>query len=401
MRDLLFLAHRIPFPPDKGDKIRSWNILSYLARHYRIHLGCFADDPEDLAHVAAMRKLCADVSVVALSRPLALARSLPSLLGDAPMSVRYFDDARMRAWVKGKLQLPDLAGVFVYSSAMAHYVDGSVFPAGRAVVDFVDVDSDKWRQYAERKGWPMRAIYAREARTLAAFERAAATNAAVALFVSEGEAALFRARAPDVAARVRTIENGVDHAFFDPAIRHPDPYPEDVRPIVFTGRMDYWANIDSVTWFARDILPRVRGRAPSAGFWIVGSHPAKEVRALGVLPGVVVTGRVPDVRPYLAHAAVVVAPLRVARGVPNKVLEAMAMAKLVVATGLAVSGIRAEPGTDVVVAEGSEAFADAVVRALGDGVAAPIGARARARILADYDWNKNLAALHSIIEAAA
>ncbi|MGE0744143.1 MAG: TIGR03087 family PEP-CTERM/XrtA system glycosyltransferase [Rhodospirillales bacterium] len=401
MPDLLFLSHRIPYPPDKGDKIRSWHALSHLAQHFRVHLGCFADDPEDLAHEAALRAVCADCLIVPVNPTLALVRSVPALLGDTPISVRSLAHAGMRAWVHGHARRGNLAGVFVFSSAMASHVLDAGFDPRRIVLDYGDVDSDKWRQYARRKHGPMRWIYAREARTLAAFEHAAAASASATLFVSEPEAALFRAQAPDVADRIRVVENGVDHRYFDPAVNLSDPFPAGARAIVFTGRMDYWANIDGVTWFARDILPLVRQRCPQAQFWIVGSHPAKAVQALADVPAVTVTGRVDDVRPYLAHAAVVAAPLRVARGVPNKILEAMSMAKPVVATGQAMNGIRAERGRDILIADEAAAFAAAVADVI-DGAADPdVGSRARATVLAHYDWDTNLAALRAIVDAAA
>lgn len=401
MPDLLFLSHRIPYPPDKGDKIRSWHALSHLADHFRVHLGCFVDDPADLAHEAMLRRVCADCHIVPLNPTVARLKSAPALLGSTPLSVRAYAHAGMSAWVRAHAARGRIAGVFVFSSAMACHVMGAGLDARRIVLDFGDVDSDKWRQYARRKHGPMRWVYAREARTLAAFEHAAAAAASATLFVSEPEAALFRAQAPDVADRVRVVENGVDHRYFDPAASFADPFPAGTRAVVFTGRMDYWANIDGVTWFAHDILPKVRQRCPDAVFWIVGSHPAKAVQALADVPGVTVTGRVDDVRPYLRHAAVVAAPLRVARGVPNKVLEAMSMAKPVVATSQAMNGIRAERGRDILIADAADEFAAAVADVI-DGAADPaIGARARATILERYDWDTNLAALRAIVDAAA
>jgi polysaccharide biosynthesis protein PslH len=182
---------------------------------------------------------------------------------------------------------------------------------------------------------------------------------------------------------------------FSPDRDYPDPYKPDTRGIVFTGAMDYWPNIDAVTWFAERIFPAIRDKSPAARFTIVGSRPTEAVLALARQPGVVVTGSVPDVRPYLAHAACAVAPLRIARGVQNKVLEAMAMARPVVASPQAAEGIRAEAGRDYLLAEGETDFAAAVLACLASG--GPTDA-ARARILENYDWDRNLAAVDRLLE---
>jgi sugar transferase (PEP-CTERM/EpsH1 system associated) len=245
--------------------------------------------------------------------------------------------------------------------------------------------------------FPASWIYAREARRLLAFERRAAASSDATLFVSAAEAALFRSLAPESADRVHAVPNGVDFDFFNPNRPYHSPFPPGVEPLVFTGAMDYWANVDAVSWFAREILPLVRRRRTDAVFWIVGANPAAAVRALASLPAITVTGRVTDVRPYLAHAAAVVAPIRLARGVQNKVLEAMAMAQLVVATPEAAEGIDSVAGRDLVVAQGAGAIADAVCSAL-DGRWPDMGQRARAVIVAQYGWESSLAGLENLLE---
>jgi sugar transferase (PEP-CTERM/EpsH1 system associated) len=240
-------------------------------------------------------------------------------------------------------------------------------------------------------------IYSREARRLLAFERAIASKFDASLFVSPQEAALFRQLAPESADRIGHVNNGVDHDYFSPERDYPNPLPNDRKAIVFTGAMDYWPNVDAVSWFAREVMPLLRARGLQVGFWIVGSKPTPEVRKLAD-SDITVTGRVEDVRPYLAHAALVVAPLRVARGVQNKVLEGMAMGKAVVATPEALEGIEAEPGREVAVASDPRGFALAVVAALGGRGADAMGARARARIVAAYGWAPNLARLDAALD---
>ncbi len=388
MAEILFLAHRIPYPPDKGDKIRSWNILRHLAERHVVHLGCFIDDPDDFAHVDRLRALCGDCRFISLAPRMARLMALRGLVTGEALSLTYYRHPALARWVDEIVARPGLGGIFLFSSPMAQYVPdtGTEMPI---VMDFVDVDSDKWAQYARTKPWPLSALYRREARRLLDFERQVAARATCSLFVSPAEAALFRRLAPDSADRIGHLNNGVNGDYFSPDHDYPDPYDGAREVIVFTGAMDYWANVDAVVWFARSAWPDIRTARTQAQFWIVGARPAPQVEALAALDGVTVTGRVADVRPYLAHARVSVAPLRIARGVQNKVLEAMAMARPVVASPAAVEGIEAEPGHELTVAEAASDFAAAVIRYL-EHEDAEIGARARARIAASYRWDENL-----------
>ncbi len=268
----------------------------------------------------------------------------------------------------------------------------------RRIIDFVDIDSDKWRQYATTRSWPTSWVYRRESRKLLDFERRVATAFDVSLFVSANEAALFRTKAPESAHKIFHVGNGVDHEYFSPERRYQDPFGGQADVLVFTGAMDYWPNVDAMCWFANDALPRIRDKVPAARLVIVGSNPSSAVRRLARLPGVTVTGRVADVRPYLVHAGAVVAPLRVSRGVQNKVLEAMAMARSVIATPCALEGIAAEPGHDVVMATADESFAVETVEILLGNKPRAIGTNARARVLDDYRWPASLARLEALIE---
>jgi sugar transferase (PEP-CTERM/EpsH1 system associated) len=267
----------------------------------------------------------------------------------------------------------------------------------RRVIDMVDVDSDKWTQYAATQRWPLSWLYAREGRQLAKWEARVAREFDATVLVSAEEARLLQRRAPVARERIGAFENGVDADYFSPARDYPNPYAVGVQGVVFTGAMDYWPNVDAATWFAERIFPAVRERVPSAQFTIVGSRPTAAVVALARQPGVVVTGSVPDVRPFLAHAACAVAPLRIARGVQNKVLEAMAMARKVITTAQAAEGIRAAAGRDFILARGEADLAAAVVEALRN--VGPVPA-ARACILENYDWQRNLAALDPLFEPA-
>ncbi|HTH17440.1 MAG TPA: TIGR03087 family PEP-CTERM/XrtA system glycosyltransferase [Magnetospirillum sp.] len=394
MEDLLFLAQRLPYPPTKGDKIRSFNLLRHLAGRYRVHLGCFVDDPADLAHVDTLRDMVESAAILPLDRRVATVRSLSGLATGQALSLGFYRDRRMERWLDALMRKVRPPQGFVFSSQMAQYVTGSRRPA-RLVCDFCDVDSQKWRQYALRRRFPLRWLYDREGRRLLEFERRAALGADVVLLVSPQERDLFCALAPEAAARTHALENGIDADFFSPERLYPIPSSEGGPMAVFTGAMDYWPNVEAMQWFVAEIMPLLRRRAPNFRLAIVGANPVPAVQALARADGVAVIGRVPDTRPWLAHADVVVAPLLTARGVQNKVLEGMAMARPVVATPAAHEGLDAGPGRHLLVADGAQAFADAVLAAI-DGTPR-IGAAARSQVVGRYGWAARFAALDRLM----
>ncbi len=397
--DLLFLCHRIPYPPDKGDKIRSFAMLRHLSRSWRVHLGCFVDDPTDWQHVDALRRYCARLCCLPLVKSRATLRSALGLWRGTSLGEAYFRDPVLAAWTGDVLRKVRPRAAFLYSSVMAQYLaDAGPLRPDRVVMDFVDVDSDKWRQYAASARGPARWLYRRESRRLLEAERRIALWAEASVLVSPAEAELFRRLAPAAAGRIHAVSNGIDHAFFAPAPGLPDPFAPGERALVFTGAMDYRPNIDAVTWFAHDVFPSIRAAHAAARFVVVGSNPAPEVRRLAGLPGLRVTGRVPDVRPYLAHAAVAVAPLRLARGLQNKVLEAMAMGCAVVTTPQGLEGIDAQPGRDLLVAATAPRLAEMAGGLLADPKAArAMGEAARRRILEGYGWADKLAAVAGLL----
>jgi len=386
--ETLFLAHRIPFPPDRGDKIRSWHILKHLAALGPVHLACFADDEADAAHLPALREALggalgeAPVEIRRTGKATAAARAL---LEGKPISLTMFDSHSMRKFVTRMLD-GAVDTVFAFSGQMAQFVPERL--RQRFVMDFVDMDSAKFAAYAEAGG-PLGVLHRREARRLFAFERAVAARADASLFVSEAEAALFRARAALPHADIRALANGVDLDFYRPGAVPAADAPHPL--IVFTGQMDYAPNVDAVSWFAAEVLPKL-----SATFAIVGRNPSDAVRRLAS-GRVIVTGAVPDVRCWLEAADVVVAPLRIARGIQNKVLEAMAMGRPVVASPAAFEGIEAEPGRDLVVAESADAQAQAIKALFANpSLAAAVGSAARRRVEEAYRWDIRLAPLAAL-----
>ncbi|MGH8191977.1 MAG: TIGR03087 family PEP-CTERM/XrtA system glycosyltransferase, partial [Rhodanobacteraceae bacterium] len=311
MQSILFLCHRLPWPPDTGDKIRSYHVLQRLVRDYRVYLGTFVDKPADWLHLAEVEKVCAGVCTRPLQPWRSRWRALTSLARREALTAGIYRDRAMRRWVDGLVAGHRVDLALCCSSGVAPLVmRHASLPR---VMDFVDVDSDKWRQYAiAHTGLPSM-IYRREARRLADFERTIAKQFDASVFVSESEAAFFRKRAPESAAKVHGVSNGVDARYWDPELEYSSPYRPGERTVVFVGAMDYRANVHAAEWFAHEVWPQVLGRRPNARFYIVGSKPTSTVRALGGLDGITVTGRVDDVRPYVAHAHVVAAPLRIAR----------------------------------------------------------------------------------------
>jgi sugar transferase (PEP-CTERM/EpsH1 system associated) len=393
---LLYLVHRLPYPPNKGDKVRSYHLLKHLAARHEVHLGSFIDDPDDEQHLPRVRELCADLHVARLNPRTAKLLSLRGLFSGEALSLPYYRDAGLQAWVDERARRVGFDAVVVFSGVMAQYV-----PAGlRPLVDFVDVDSAKWRDYAPEHAWPMSWLYRREFSKLLAFEQRVAADAHCSFFVTDNEVALFRELSPGRDLRLAALGNGVDADFFAPDAARPSPFQAGELPLVFTGAMDYWPNVDAVTWFAREMLPALRQRFPALRFHIVGRSPAPAVLALAS-DVVNVTGTVPDVRPYLQHAAAVVAPLRLARGLQNKVLEAMAMARPVVAAGTCVRAIADEAQPGLIPAEAVDDYVDGVAALLADAASAEAaGQAARSFVLGAYSWDAHLAGLDRHLEAA-
>jgi sugar transferase (PEP-CTERM/EpsH1 system associated) len=407
MAKLLYLVHRLPYPPNKGDKLRSYHLLKHLVKQHQVFLGTFVDDPADEAHVETVRAICPDLHVARLHPGIAKVRSLAALATGQALSLRYYQDARLKAWVQQTLRDNAIDATIIFSGVMAQYVEH--LPPAMAppmLVDFVDVDSAKWSQYVPNHRWPLSWLYRREGERLLAYERAVAARAKKSFFVTDKEVELFLSQAPECSASVQAMSNGVDADFFAPDPARASPFADKPGapaqiPLVFTGAMDYWPNIDAVTWFAQDMLPALRKEWPTLCFYIVGRSPPPAVLALAG-DAVVVTGTVDDVRPYLQHAAVVVAPLRVARGIQNKILEAMAMGRPVVAARSCVEAIDARNGEELVSAAEPADFVREIGAMLGSPLrAAAVGQAGRTRVLNSYSWDAHLSKIDSHLKPKA
>lgn len=398
---VLFLAHRLPFPPDRGDRIRSWNILQHLAERFEVHLGCLVENSGELQHLPVIERHAASHYVAGRSRPLWLS-GLHALRQGRPVSLAAFDNAGLREWVQCTVREKAIDSIYVFSGQMGQFVPDGF--SGRLLVDLVDVDSAKFESYALNAAIPMRLVHSREARLLKDVEADLVARSEHTFLVSENEAALLRSRLPaGDAARVSALRNGIDFAGFDPAKVDPHRTVCAEHPhFLFTGQMDYRPNVEAVQRFAHAVMPAIRAVHAQARFHIVGRSPTAAVNALHGVNGTVVHGEVPDMRPFLAAASVVVAPLGIARGVQNKVLEAMAMARPVLLTPEAATGIDAEDGRHFCIARSDSELVERALALLADRtLAEEMGIAARQLVCATLGWEATLAGLGPMIAGPA
>ncbi|MCL6251878.1 TIGR03087 family PEP-CTERM/XrtA system glycosyltransferase [Altererythrobacter sp. KTW20L] len=396
--EILFLAHRLPFPPDRGDRIRSAHVLRALARLAPVHVGCFVDSEADRAHEPTLDMLAASTCVVTRGKPLPVA-GIEALLRGEAVSVAAYRSARLARWVADLLASGRIAAVYVFSGQIGQFVPPSW--SGRTVIDLCDVDSAKFEAYGTTAAFPQAWVHQREGRLLSAEEARLAGRADHTLLVSEEEAALLRARVP-LARNITALGNGIDADHFSPQGIFPAAAMSGEGPhLLFTGQMDYPPNVAAVERMVHQVMPEVRRVLPYARFHIVGRAPVRAVRALDGIEGTTVHGAVADMRPYLGAADMVVAPLAIARGVQNKVLEAMAMARPVVLSPEAATGIAARDGEHFSVAPDDAAFVATILRlAAMPGMAQAMGDAARRFVIERQSWPAMLAPLAGLLGLA-
>lgn len=396
MGEILFLAHRIPFPPDRGDKIRSHHILKAMTRLAPVHVATFADDRHDHQFEANLAAISASYRLVDRNKSLPVA-GIEALATGKPLSLAAFHDARLAHYVHEVLAHHPIEVIYVFSGQMAQYVPADF--RGRVVADLVDVDSAKFEAYAAKgrgfRSWMER----REGKLLCAEEARIAHTRDVTLLISQAEAGLLRSRLPDPAdpsAHVCAMGNGMDSEGFDPALVEPEPQmlAKGAPRLIFTGQMDYAPNIEAVTRAMDRVMPLVRKVYPEATLHIVGRNPPASLQARSGKDGIEVWGRVEDIRPWLAAADIALIPLEIARGVQNKVLEAMSMQVPVVLSPGAATGIEACDGRDFMIAADDEDLAEAVIGLAGDAKRRErMGHAAREWIVANASWDAALAQL--------
>jgi sugar transferase (PEP-CTERM/EpsH1 system associated) len=387
--DLLFLAPCLPSALERGHRLRWHQMLRFLTQHYRVHLGCFADPERERAHIGRLQALCYETCFV--SPPRAAQLRAPGARPTAP-------DATLARWVERLLQRNTIGAALACSGRMATYLAAA---GCTRVVDLVELESDRRARAAGALHWPLAALRQRAAAQWRQHERELARQCDHLVFGTEGQAALFRQLVPESAHKARAIGNGVDIDHYSPHIVHRNPFIPATRAIVLAGAMDDSANAGAAQWFAREVFGALQAGDPALRFYVVGARPGARVRALARLPGVAVTGTVPDLRPYLAHAALVVAPQQDPHGAHVKLLEAMAMQKPVVASPQALAALSARPDIGLLAASGPGETLRQVRAALAPECAAALGKAARACVLSDYHWPVRLAPLAALCEPGA
>ncbi len=378
--NLLYVVHRTPYPPDKGDRIRTFHLLRHLSRRAAVHLACLADEPVPEGATAALQRYCERVAVVPLGRSRWLRAAL-ALLRGRTITEGAFESAALAATLRDWARETHFAACIASASSVAPYLRLPELRDVPAVVDLMDVDSQKWFEYAAVSRFPRSWLYRIEGRRLRRMEQSLGGWARAVTLVSDAEVELFsRFGSPGVA---QAIPNGVDLDYF----RAPAQPPVETG-CVFVGALDYRPNIDAACWFCQEAWPEIHRRRPDARLRLVGRRPVAAVRALGAVPGVEVVGQVPDVRPYLAAAAAAVNPLRIARGLQNKVLEAMAMGKAVVASPQALTGLRYQDDAPPLCARSAREWIEVVGRLLDQPEERRrLGGEGRRYVETHHDWD--------------
>ncbi len=389
---ILFLAQRVPYPPNKGDKVRSFQLLRHLAGTHQVALVSFVEDRQELDYRRELAQYCHSIDLVERPAILSKVRALCALPTTRPLTFSYFFSRQLQQIVRQRLRNESFDLIFVYCSSMAQYVE-HVRHIPR-VIDFVDVDSAKWAQYAQRTGFPRKLVYQLESRRLRRQEADIARSYQHSFLVSTQEVSDFHAFVAPCPT-VTPLLMGVDGESFRPRTEPYAPFS-----LVFTGTMDYFANVATMCYFVREVLPKIEATIPEVKLYIVGRNPAPEiVRLREQHPNVIVTGAVAHVQPYIENAAAFVAPMQIARGVQNKILEAMAMGIPVVTTSLGAHGLTVKRGEDLLVADTAGDFADHVINILQKpALRQRIGQNGRANIETNYHWETNLRHLSAVLE---
>jgi sugar transferase (PEP-CTERM/EpsH1 system associated) len=386
---ILYLAHRIPYPPNKGDKIRSFHEIRHFSRRHEIHLLAFCDQPGEEMYAEELRQYCTSVTLVPLRKWPQRFRAATFMIFGKPWTLGYFANPNMQAALTKELQKNCYDLVFAYSSSVAPYAES--LEGLPRILDFVDSDASKWRQYAKTRSAPSKWLYYFEWKKLEKYETKLISDFNYSIFVSKREAGHLAEHTES--EKLCFIQNGVDLDYFSP-VQRIGP----CKSIIFTGAMDYFPNVDAVRFFALEVLPIVRSSIPDARFIIAGSNPSREVRMLADLPGVAVTGTVKDIRPYIADAGVAVVPVKISQGIQNKILEALASGLPVVATRAALDGMASTKDLPVAEANDARSFAEHVIAFLNNPLTDIRIESCRRLLYLNYSWNSNLSAFDKLFE---
>ncbi len=400
---VLMLTHRLPYPPDRGDRIRSFHLIKLLAKHFDVAIACTSDEPVWLQHHQLLSTMANRVELQPITGYGSKIRGVVALLsGQAATPATFFRRGLADAIELWHEQKP-FDAVLTFCSGMIHYArlltnpgnrvgaDGKPVKPVRHVLDLVDVDSQKWASYAKSSPIPMKWIYSTEARRLRHIESGRHDRYDAITVVSQTEADCYRKHVGDHPG-LCVVGNGVDMNYFAPQV---DPNNHD---LVFVGVLDYKPNYEGVEWFVQNVMPKLRQRVPDATFHIVGRNPTERVKRLSLKDGVEVVGSVPDVRVHLRECSVVIAPLQIARGVQNKVLEAMSSQRAVVCSPGAAQGVEGTDGEHLLVARDPEQWVSHLEMLFTNRAERTrIAASARQRVEERYTWDRQLESMVKLL----
>lgn len=380
MKDVLYVTHRVPWPPNRGDRIRTYNIIRYLGQRCRLHVATFADEPPVADATQQLEKYCESVAIV----PVGAGRWVHAAVSFATgktVTEGLFHSATFANVVRDLSEAIQFDAVLASSSGVARYLDIDQLREARKWVDLIDVDSEKWLDYASTSNPMMAQVYKREGQRLRSIEEQLARECDRLTVVTDAEVEVFRTFTDE--GHVSAITNGVDLDFF----KRPEDCSEELK-CVFVGVLNYKPNSDGVTWFCENAWPDIRAKHPTARFEIVGRDPSPEVLALDKIAGVDVVGPVEDIRPHLWKASAVVTPMLISRGVQNKVLEAFAAERPLVSSAPPLVGLDIGIGTQALRAETPRQWVDAIGELFTNGNKRhAIGQAAREWVVAHHRWD--------------
>ena len=387
---ILLVCHRFPYPPTSGAKIRPFHMIRHLAAGHRVTVASLVRSDAEAADAMGVGKHCAAFHMQRVNAPVQALRALSRVPTPTPSSFGYFYSRSLHQRVRELLERRAFDLIVAHSSSVSPYVERETrIPK---IMDFCDMDSQKWLEYARHKPFPWSVAYGLEGRKLEREERRIARLFDVCTVATRAEADTLERFG--TGAAIDWFPNGVDSEYFSPVAE-----PHEPDALVFVGRMDYFPNVECMQRFCVEVLPKVQAARARTALTIVGAEPTPDALKLGKLPGVTVTGTVPDVRPYLHRAALMVAPLNIARGTQNKILEGMAAGVPVVTSRLAAGGVDAVANEHFLVADTPDEQASAIVRVLSDPAERQRLARAgRARMLSHHAWDRSMQRLDGIID---
>jgi len=391
---ILFVCHRFPYPPNRGGKIRPFQMIQHLSKSHEITVASLAHTTLELSEGGPLRNHCAEVIAEVVPSAMRWRSAAFALPTSFPSSAAYFRSTRLAQRIEKAWRSSRFDGVLVHCAFAAQYA--IPLSGGFRIMDFGDLDSAKWSDYAQHRAFPLSTGYGLESAKLRRFEKLVAESSTHCTFTTHGECEAFRLLG--VSKPLTVIPNGVDATYFHLENRTTT----GKKVIVFLGRMDYFPNVDGIRWFAKKLFASIRSQVPDAELRIVGSNPVSAVKKLTEIPGVTVTGFVKDVRPYLADAAIAVAPLRLARGTQNKVLECMSMGIPVVATPEAARGIQAIAGEHLAVGSTAEELIHSVVGLLSNAEKrSQLGEAGRQQVVSAHHWPASMQTLDEVLHSVS